>query len=76
MSEIESGERELGKAVILRAIEDADASRNSINRREARLFLCAKNKLWERSLDIWCYIAVWEKDDIIRFARKKWGNER
>lgn len=76
MSEWETGERELGKAVILRAVEDASSSRDSIDRREARYFLCAKNKLWERSLDVWCYIAGWEKDDIIRFARNKWGNGR
>lgn len=76
MSELETGERELGKAVIMRAIEDALADKDSLDRRESRLFLCAKNKLWAKSLRFWCYVAGWEEDNIIRFARKKWGNGR
>ena len=72
MAEIQSGERELGRAVILRAIEDASAPKDSFDRREARLFLCAKNELWARSLRFWCYIAGWEEDDVISYARKRW----
>ena len=65
MGEIYCGERELGKAVLAKAVEDACAKRNSLDRREARLFLCAKNKLWENSLRFWCYMAGCEADDII-----------
>ena len=72
MSEIDCGERDLGRAVILRAVEDANAVKDSLDRREARLFLCAKNKLWQNSLSCWCYIAGWEMDDIIKYARTRW----
>ena len=75
MDGLDTNERELGKAVMLRAIEDACDKRNSLDRREARLFLCAYNKLWHNSLKFWCYIAGWEEDDVIRWARKKWGNK-
>lgn len=73
MDEIYCGERDLGRAVILRAVEDAGALKNSLDRRQARLFLCAKNKLWARSLSAWCDIAGLEMDYIVRFARKRWG---
>lgn len=70
---MDTEERELGKAVILQAIEDASYCKDSLDRREARLFLCAKNKLWESSLRFWCYIAGFEADDIIRYSRgQKW----
>ena len=72
MGEIVCGERELGRAVILRAVEDANMRKDSLDRREARLFLCAKNKLWRGSLCRWCEIAGWEMDDIIKYARSKW----
>ena len=72
MSDIITGERDLGRAVILRAVEDADMTKDSIDRREARLFLCAKNKLWENSLRCWCFMAGWEFDDIVKYARGKW----
>lgn len=72
MSDLVYGERELARAVILRAIEDARSHRDSIDRKEARLFLCATNKLWENSLKFWCYMAGWTEADIIRWARKKW----
>lgn len=72
MGEIVCGERELGRAVILRAVEDANSNKDSLDRREARLFLCAKNNLWRRSLSSWCDIAGWEMDDIIKYARSKW----
>ena len=72
MSEVITGEIELGRAVIFRAIEDACAKKDSLDRREARLFLCANNNLWRNSLRAWCYIAGWEEDDIIRWARGKW----
>ena len=74
MDDIYCGERELAKAVILRAVEDAGALKDSLDRKQARLFLCAKNELWKRSLSAWCDMAGWEMDHIIRFARKKWGN--
>ncbi len=74
MGDINCGERDLGRAVILRAIEDASSHRNSLDRKEARLFLCAKSKLWENSLSFWCYMAGWEKDDLVKYARGKWGN--
>lgn len=75
MDEINCGERDLGRAVILRAVEDAGALKDSLDRKQARLFLCAKNELWARSLSAWCDIAGWEMDNIIYFARKRWGNE-
>ena len=75
MGEINCGERDLARAVIIRAIEDADAPRSSLDRREARLFLCAKNKLWENSLKYWCYAAGLEEEKIKKYAREKWmGN--
>ena len=72
MVEINCGERDLARAVIMRAIEDANTSRSSLDRREARLFLCAKNKLWANSLHYWCYIAGWEEDKIKKYARDRW----
>ena len=72
MGEIVCGERDLARAVILRAVEDANMHRDSLDRREARLFLCAKNRLWENSLKFWCYMAGWDEDDIISYARKRW----
>ena len=75
MNEIQCGERDLGKAVILRAVVDAGALKDSLDRKQARLFLCAKNELWARSLSAWCDIAGWEMSDIVYFARKRWGGE-
>ena len=72
MSDIVCGEIELARAVILRAIEDAKALRDSNDRREARLFLCAKNRLWRNSLKVWCEMAGWTEDDIIKWARSQW----
>lgn len=76
MDDIYCGERELAKAVILRAVEDAGALKNSLDRKQARLFLCAKNELWKRSLSAWCDMAGLEMYRIIRFARKKCGGDR
>lgn len=73
MSEMQTGERDLARAVILRALEDAGALKDSLDRKQARLFLCAKNKLWESSLRAWCELAELEPDRIIRFSRKRWG---
>ena len=74
MSEILTGEIELARAVIMRAIEDAKSPKESLYRREARLFLCAKNRLWRNSLKAWCELAEWTEDDIIKWARSQWMN--
>lgn len=72
MGEVVCGERDLARAVILRAVEDAKSAKDSLDRKEARLFLCAKNKLWRNSLVAWCDMAGWEESDIIIWARKEW----
>ena len=72
MSEILTGEVELARAVIMRAVYDAGALKDSLDRKQARLFLCAKNKLWKESLKCWCEMAQWPEDDIIRWARARW----
>lgn len=69
------GEKSLAKAVIEQAIWDADRNSQNYDVMQARFFLCAINKLWEKSLNDWCEIADMDKDKIISMSRAKWGKD-
>ncbi|MBQ0113397.1 MAG: hypothetical protein KBT03_09730 [Bacteroidales bacterium] len=65
-------EQELGMAVVMKAVEDANDGYPTHKRKEARKFLCGYNKAWEDSLYSWCEVANIEATFIIRKSREKW----
>lgn len=67
------GEIRLARAVLERAILDAEAKRDSYDRQQSRKFLTAENSLWENSLREWAELAEISADAIIRRFRKKYN---
>lgn len=67
------GEKELGFSVIQRAFLDACGKKDNYDRQQARNFLRASNKFWERSLRAWCDVANLNPEKIIKKSREMWG---
>jgi hypothetical protein len=67
------GEKEMAKAVILQAIKDASALRDTYNRRTARNFLTGCTSEWRDSLETWSDLAGCDSFAIMRKYRAKWS---
>lgn len=73
---MQTGEKELARAVIFQALKDASRIKDSFVRRSARNFLCASNSIWGSSLRLWCDIGELSYTDVVFFSRKRFGYGR
>lgn len=67
----------LAKAVIVQAIRDAKKKKSSEcsfakDKKEAISFLKGNGKLWNASLESWCFVAGISQNKIKKYANERW----